>query len=277
MSDLQPLWRALRMDDVGAASKRNEIYSTRRWGVGRLAVSGNWLFLKYMPAFKAWGPYRELRADEWRRICDLLDRRGACLTVGITAAWVESEHTLIPFPERWPAEARAIKTGVEAGLFEVANHGLTHCVLDRGAFRPRAFSSNRQYHREFWDWIPAETHEAHIRRAQEILQQFFGVSVVTFVPPGNVFADITLTSAARHGLRYLSCSNAPRVDAPLTFVGDGEVLPFHDRDVVRHGLDWLDRRIAGEGEARFCFVRDLAGRKMAATGRIPAAAGADGE
>jgi peptidoglycan/xylan/chitin deacetylase (PgdA/CDA1 family) len=253
-------WRALRMDDVGAASKRYEVYSKRRWGVGPLAVSGNWLFLKYLPSFKAWGPYRELRADEWRRICDLLERRGAKLTVGITAAWVESEHSLIPFPEQCPAEARAIKEGVDAGIFEVANHGLTHCVVEGGAFRPRAFSSNRQFHREFWDWIPAETHEAHIRAAQEILQRFFGVPVVTFVPPGNVFADVTLTLAARYGLRYLSCATAPASGAPLSFVGDGDVVPFHDRDLVLHGLDWLEQRIDREGSVQFCFVRELAER-----------------
>jgi peptidoglycan/xylan/chitin deacetylase (PgdA/CDA1 family) len=262
--DAERPWRALRMDDVGAASKRHEVYSKRRWG--------NVLFLKRVPGLKAWGPYRELRADEWRRVCDLLSRRGARLTVGITAAWVESEQSLIPFPEQCPDQARAIKDGVDAGLLEVANHGLTHCVLDNGAFRPRLFSSNRQSHREFWDWLPAETHETHIRTAQDILQRFFGVPVVTFVPPGNVFADVTLTAASRHGLRYLSCSTAPRAHAPLSFVGDGDVVPFHDRDLVLHGLEWLEQRIDREGDVRFCFVRDLAER----TGHSAAQAGMGG-
>src|SRR3989442_5561 len=56
---------ALRLDDVGASSKRYEVYSTRSWGLGRLRISGNWLFLKYLPGVKRWAPYRELTAAEW--------------------------------------------------------------------------------------------------------------------------------------------------------------------------------------------------------------------
>ena len=58
---------ALRLDDVGAASKRHEVYGLTRVRVGRLAVPfpGNFLFLKYLPPIKRWGPYRELSASEW--------------------------------------------------------------------------------------------------------------------------------------------------------------------------------------------------------------------
>ena len=62
---------ALRLDDVGASTKRYEVYSKCRFGIGRYAISGNWLFLKYLPGIKAWGPYRELSAKEWRQISDL--------------------------------------------------------------------------------------------------------------------------------------------------------------------------------------------------------------
>src|SRR5262245_32614029 len=107
---------ALRMDDVGAASKRYEVYSNWNAGIGPLRVSGNWLFLKYLRPFKAWGPYPEIHVDQWRRIVSLLDRYRAKLTVAITAAWVESADRVVPFPERFPREAAALRKGAAAGL-----------------------------------------------------------------------------------------------------------------------------------------------------------------
>jgi hypothetical protein len=191
---------ALRIDDIGASSKKNEVYSHSLYG------AGNWLFLKYLPPFKKWGPYREMFASEWESVLGLLKQYDAKLTVAITASWVESETQLIPFPERFPDEAAAIKRGVEAGLIEVANHGLTHCVLAGNAFKPKLFSGNRRYHREFWDWIPVEEQEAHLRKSQQILQGYFGTPILTFVPPGNVFSSDTFAAAKRQGLRYVSCN-----------------------------------------------------------------------
>ena len=45
---------ALRMDDVGAASKRHEVYGVTRLRLGGLRVPfpGNLLFLKYLPPVK---------------------------------------------------------------------------------------------------------------------------------------------------------------------------------------------------------------------------------
>jgi peptidoglycan/xylan/chitin deacetylase (PgdA/CDA1 family) len=258
---------ALRMDDVGAASKRYEVYSNWSAGIGPLRVSGNWLFLKYLKPFKAWGPYAELTAAEWVRICRVLDDRRAKLTVAVTAAWVEAEDRLVPFNERFPDAAAAMRDGVRAGLIEIANHGLTHCVLSGGAYRPRWFSSNRSFHREFWDWVPAEVHASHLERSQAILEGYFGGGIVTFVPPGNVFTDRTLEEARRHGLRYVSCAVAPGVRQQMTVVGNERVVPFHDRDLVLGGVDWLVRTIDRMQPAAFCFVRDLAStRSIPASG-----------
>jgi len=50
----------IRMDDVGAASKRHEVYGRTRLSVGpvRVPFPGNLLWLKYLPPIKSWGPYR---------------------------------------------------------------------------------------------------------------------------------------------------------------------------------------------------------------------------
>jgi len=173
---------ALRLDDVGASSKRYEVYSNRSWRCGPLRVSGNWLFLKYLPGVKSGGPYREMEAGEWRDVFAVLRAASARMTVAVTAAWADHADRVTPFPVRFPAQAEALRDGVREGLIEIANHGLTHCVLEGNAFRPRWMSSNRTYHREFWEWVPVAVHEQHIRRSQEILQEYFGVPVVTFVP-----------------------------------------------------------------------------------------------
>ncbi len=234
---------ALRLDDVGAASKRHEVYGLTRIRLGARALPfpGNFLFLKYVPPIKRWGPYRELSAREWEGVLVALEAAGARMTAAITAGWVDADGSVTPFPRKFPDAARVIREGARRGLVEVANHGYTHCVLRDRLFRPRLFAGNRQFHREFHDWLPPATHREHVERGQSILQEFFGQRVVTFVPPGNVFSRATLDAAAACGLRYVSCLDPGRfgpVDG-LTWVADGDVVALHDRDVVLGGLDAL--------------------------------------
>ena len=249
---------ALRLDDVGASSKRYEVYSNRHWRWGPLRVSGNWLFLKYLPGWKACGPYRELRAEEWYEVFDVLDAASARMTVAVTASWADRSDKVTPFPVRFPGQAKALGEGVRRGLVEIANHGLTHCVLEGDRFHPHWFESNRRYHREFWDWVPPDVQEHHIRRSQEILQDCFDVPVVTFVPPGNVCSSETLAIARRFGIRYVSCNAPPASPDGVIAIGNEDVLPFHDRDIVLHGVAWLRDLIARQNGAQCCAVADLA-------------------
>lgn len=225
------------MDDVGASSKRYEIYSR--------VPFGNILFLKYLPLFKAWGPYHELTIEEWRNILDVLARHDAALTVGVTACWVEADGTLIPFNEKWPDQARLMKEGVTNGLLEIANHGLTHCVV--GRHLPRLLAGNRTFHREFHSWLPKEIHETHIARSQTILQDYFELPVVTLIPPGNVWTEETEHAAFRHGIRYVSSQEELTTSGTtrngLTFVSTGRGIAFHDRELVLNGVSWLSQRL----------------------------------
>jgi len=253
---------ALRMDDVGAASKRHEVYGLTRVAVGglKLPFPGNFLFLKYLPPIKRWGPYRELTAADWEVVLERLARAGSRMTVGVTAGWVEDDGSVVPYPLKFPDASRVVRRGVDRGLLEVANHGYTHCVLQDGRFRPRLFSGNRAEHREFYDWLPEGVHREHLRRAQAILQDFLGRAVETFVPPGNVLSQKTLGAAAVAGIRVVSCLGAARwAPAPgLTLVDDARVLAFHDRDVVRRGAQWLDRLLAGAPAGGYVTVREAA-------------------
>lgn len=248
------------MDDVGAASKRYEVYARPLPLPGRLAMVGNVGPLKYLPPLRAWGPYRELTAAEWEHILRTLERCDAKLTVGVTAAWVTADAEIVPFPERFPAQAEVIKRGASRGRLEIANHGLTHCVVEGRAFLPRAWRGNRTFHREFWGWVPGSIQREHLFGAQRILETWIGQPIVTFVPPGNVFTDTTVAAAADAGLRVLSCATKTGVQKALTILPDcAGIRAFHDRDVVLRGLDWFDRLIEREARAhRTCFIRDLA-------------------
>jgi peptidoglycan/xylan/chitin deacetylase (PgdA/CDA1 family) len=253
------------MDDVGAASKRYEVHGLTRLRVGRWRVPfpGNFLWLKYVPPIKRWGPYPELTAAQWEQILAALQARGARLTAAITAAWVEGDGRLTPFPRKFPDAARVVRAGVEAGLLEVANHGLTHCLLRGGAWRPRAFAGNRTAHREFYEFLPAREQEDHLARAQAILQDLLGVPVVTFVPPGNLLQEATLEAARRCGLRFASYRAPTRLDGPLPVIGDEWGIAFHDRDLALGGVARLGAMLEAAAGRPVLAVRDLAERLLA--------------
>jgi len=258
---------ALRLDDVGAASKQNEVYGITRIRLGPLRVPfpGNFLFLKYLPPIKRWGPYPEMSATQWEWVLGALESIGARMTVGVTAGWVEADGRVTPFPRKAPEAAAAIRAGVDRGVLEVANHGYTHCVLQDRLYRPRLFAGNRTYHREFHDWVSEEIHREHVVRAQGILQGFFGVPVLTFVPPGNVFSKATLAAAAAAGLRYVSCLDPGRWGTVegITFVDDGDVVSLHDRDIVKHPGAFA-RLLRERVDAPFVTVREIGERLEAA-------------
>ena len=152
-----------------------------------------------------------------------------------------------------------IRAGALRGTLEVANHGYTHCVLQDGMFRPRLFHGNRPFHREFYDWLPEAAHWEHVNRAQGILQDYLGRPVVTFVPPGNVFTRVTLVAAAAAGLRFVSCLEPERwgTSEGLTFVGGGDVVAIHDRDLVLGGPARLRQVLAEHTGAPFGTVREI--------------------
>ena len=258
---------ALRLDDVGAASKQHEVYGITRIPVGPVALPfpGNLLFLKYVPPIKRWAPYAEITAAQWEETLTMLDAAKARLTVAVTAGWVERDGRIVPFPAKFPDQARALRGGREHGLLEIANHGYTHCVLEDGLFRPRLFSGNRPYHREFYDWLPEDVHREHLRVSQDILGSWFGVPIETLVPPGNVLSAKTVRAAPAAGIRFISrAGGAPGGETTdVVFVDDTRVVAFHDRDLVRRGIRFLRGQLAAHGSATFLTVSEL-GRRQAA-------------
>lgn len=232
--------KALRIDDIGASTKIHERYSKKD--------SLNLGFLRDRRLFGAWGPYREMTADEWHRVFDLLLKYSARITIAVTATWVEKDGTLTPFPEKYPYELAALKTGLESGLLEIACHGLTHCVLENKAFLPKLTGSNRKYHREFWDWLPAELHLRHLEQAIQILENSFERKITVLVPPGNVYSAKTIAACRQLGIKTINC-NKPKIfddKYGINITGNDNVLDFHDRDIVINGISWLEKHLKSQ-------------------------------
>jgi peptidoglycan/xylan/chitin deacetylase (PgdA/CDA1 family) len=259
---------ALRLDDVGAASKQHEVYGITRIPLGPLALPfpGNLLFLKYLPPIKRWGPYPELTAAQWETILVALSDADAKLTVAVTAGWVERDGRIVPFPAKFPPAARLLREGVERGRLEVANHGYTHCVLEDARFRPRLLSGNRPWHREFYDWLPEAVHREHLQAAQGILGAWLGKPIETLVPPGNVLSPKTVRAARALGIRFISCTDrrAEAASDGITFVDEARVHAFHDRDVVTRGPGHVRRLVESRRGCRFVTVSELGRLQSAA-------------
>jgi len=240
---------ALRIDDIGACTKQYEVYSK--------IPGGNFLFLKYIKPFKAWGPYRELTWKEWAQIFKILEKFKAKLTVGITATWVEKDNSIIPFYKKYPDEANILKEGLKDGYIDIANHGLTHCVV--GKHRPRIFQSNRTFHREFWDWLPADIHYTHLAKSQDILQDFFDTEIVTLIPPGNVYCKATVEAAKKCNIQIINCQMLKNTQYPgIRCLSNDNVIAFHDRELVLNGIDWLKIKLSElPGSTSYCFIKEL--------------------
>lgn len=241
---------ALRMDDIGASTKLYNQHGKVWWKILGINIPlvffANWLFFKRISPFKRWAPYSELRCDDWERIFNILQKKKAKITLGITACWAEDKYKLIPFNKKYPHQAKIIKEGVKSGIVEVANHGLTHCVLDNNCFLPKLFQSNRKYHREFWGWLSEEYHKEHIQRSQDILREIFDCEIVTFIPPGNIWTETTEYYCLREGIRYLSCKKniilLNKIKQQRCIINNC-VEEFHDRDLIVNGMNWLEKKI----------------------------------
>jgi len=241
---------ALRIDDIGASTKLFNYYSKNRFcNIG---------VLRHRKLFGSWAPYNEISPELWNQLFQILREFQAKLTVAVTACWVDKSGNLEPFYEKFPQQAELLKFGVNAGIIEIANHGLTHCVLEGGSYKPKFFGSARKYHREFWDWIEEDIHFDHLQESQDILHKFFEKKISVFVPPGNVYSLKTVEAAKRVGIKLINCNTSNGVVSGVRIISNENVIDFHDREIVLHGKEWLrDKLLEYTDAPEFCFISEL--------------------
>lgn len=219
----------IRIDDVGSSTKK---YNQHVKSFAFCSLFDFWPLHSFWP-FKGWGPYQELTLKEWQAILSFFEKKSIKPIIAVTACFVERNGKLVPFGEKFPEQAQFLKQAFKQGKIEIANHGLTHCIV--GEHRPRLVGSNRKYHREFWSFLPKEWHESHILKSQEILESFFEKKIETFVPPGNVWSLATYEALKRTGIKRV-IANRYMQDTEeemkgIEFVDDKEdFLVLHDRD-----------------------------------------------
>lgn len=247
---------ALRIDDIGASSKKYEVYSDVFRGIGNI------LFLKYLPPFKRWGPYREMTAGELDSLFIFLKKNRMKITAAVTATWVEKDGKMTPFPKKFPQQATILKEALKEGVCEIANHGLTHCYI--GKHLPRLFTSNRKYHREFYPYLSGNIHREHLSLSQEILENYFQDKIITLVPPGNLLSESAKEFCANVGLKIISasCNEVNEYKDGIFFLSREDTIAFHDRDIVLSGLGFLQRILDENPGTVFLTVRDKVKKLM---------------
>lgn len=240
-----------RFDDIGASSKLytqhgKKVFRYKNVPFFYFPLANFWFFKRIWPFAKA-GPYAEISVQEWESFLQIFQQEEVHPLIAITAAWVEKDGSLTPFPEKFPEEAALLKRAFQAGRITLANHGLTHCIV--GKHLPQTFGSNREFHREFWPSLDEQLHQDHVLRSQAILEDYFGAPITLFVPPGNVWSKKTYTALLKTHIRtviadrYMLDSQEPMKD--ITFIADKDGYQvFHDRDLKKGGVQWLKKTIA---------------------------------
>ena len=228
-----------RIDDIGASTKLYNQHAKEKW---RFFPFANFWFFKIVEPFRGWAKYEELTAFEWNKFLDIFNEYNIRPIIAVTACWVEKDGRPVPFPEKFPEQAAVLKKALKDDKIEIANHGLTHCVV--GRHRPKFWGSNRRYHREFWPWLPKDVHEEHIVKSQGILESYFESKINILVPPGNVWSTKTCEAMKGTNLDTVLCNrnmmDSDKCDCEIKFVDDRYgYFNFHDRELKLYGGEWL--------------------------------------
>ena len=108
---------ALRIDDIGSSTKKFEVYSKKKLG--------NFLFLKYLKGFKAWGTSREMSVEEWNEGHLSLAKNIEWQDIGIEIQEVAlvKEQRIIVYCRSGKRAGKAFITLTDLGYTNVINAG----------------------------------------------------------------------------------------------------------------------------------------------------------
>lgn len=238
--------KILRIDDFFSNTRLfNQHAKTKRISIFLLKkipilFFANWFFFKRIKIVKGWAPFPEITTNQLLMISDLLEKFNCSATLAITATFADEKGKLIPFFEKYPEHSKIIKDGIHKKIFHIANHGLTHCVLNKKKYLPHIFSSNRKYHREFWSWIPYDIKKKHITKSNKLLEEYFNIKIDTFVPPGNVWCKETEEIITKEGINIL-ITDKKNIDVNKNKIKiiNNNIIAIHTKDIVEGPKDYF--------------------------------------
>jgi hypothetical protein len=235
-----------RIDDIGASTKQFNQHGKKWFNLfGRKILYfpfSNLGFLKRIDPFRGWAKYDELTAEEWKDLFIVFEQNKIKPIIAITANWVDENSVLIPFPEKFPEQAKLLKEAFLSDKIIIANHGLTHCVV--GKHLPKFWGSNRNFHREFLPRLDQVVHSEHILKSQEILEGFFEKKIEILVPPGNLWSLKTYSALEGTNIKFVMCNkymaDSDQEMKNIVFLPDSNnMFVFHDRELKLYGVKWL--------------------------------------
>lgn len=89
---------------------------------------------------------------------------------------------------------KILKDGLDKGIIEIALHGWTHTSV-----------RNTGRHSEF-DGLPFSVQFQKIKEGKKILEEAFGVPVVTFIPPWDSYDENTVKAVFQTGMKSISAT-----------------------------------------------------------------------
>ncbi len=192
-----------------------------------------------------------------------------------------------PFAHDYIGEYLAIKEGVKEGVCTILSHGLTHLSTDIQAWsRSKSRYTDKKWYREFRVSTTNNTKENNViigrmKKSMELIKNALGYSPDIIVPSAHEHASEIPSYAREAGFKIFSsratfllrkneivCNRKimsvypedleegvswGRAGYPIIFV-------FHDYDILKNGVSWLDEQITvlkKQGTERFLSLNEL--------------------
>lgn len=263
---------------------------------------------------------RNLESKDWRAIVAILKKHEAILNVSYVPGWIDDGNgdrgdiflrgRKLPFRHGgeiydskdvvyiskskslrldYIDEYRGITMGQKEGFLNIEAHGLTHLNTNVQAWLNSDDKySNNDWWYEFRDFhrkrdVHPQQQNYHMRESRKRLTATFGVTPVTFIPPGHEMSTDTERIAQNEGFLVISSEYNSILKEELIIKNDR--IPsmflswykpaksyfesgypviglFHDYDLIEYGNEWLEELITGwkkAGVKRFISFKELAG------------------
>lgn len=164
---------------------------------------------------------RIMKPSDTKSLLEAFSARHAKLSCAVVPSFIEKNGTKVPWTAATNRESKSIidilRGYQRRGVAEIMMHGLTHATIGYDSYvtnslwnRFRLLLFRPTVYTEFYDSdrrteISIRAQAEQLELARRYMEEQFGVSPATFVPPAHRWDSKTESLLARIGLRYMSC------------------------------------------------------------------------